>query len=207
MTRPAWESQADGQDLRSRRSVRMTVIRRWERRDMVAGDAVLVAGRARIMGARSMSRGGSVLVLTTREMNWWQSMQEIVPAVERVWTGVGQSGRQVVRMWRVDQASPEIERCLQTSAPHVDRIVIAAATPTTVRIALLLRMQVKVSAPMISYIHGDATTGFHAFGELVNVLTERDMFVVSCEAEAVAARCSFPNATVRVIPFSLVDEF
>lgn len=153
-----------------------------------------------------MSSDDSILVLTTREKSWWCSMQEVIPAVERVWTGIGQSERENVRMFRVPLA-PEIEQSLQTSASQLKRIVITAVTPGTVRIALLLRLQMKVAAPMIIYISGDSTEGFHAFGALADVLTERDMFVVSCEAEAVATRCCFPNAQVIVIPFPLVDQF
>jgi glycosyltransferase involved in cell wall biosynthesis len=153
-----------------------------------------------------VSKDDSILVLTTRENSWWLSMQELIPAIERVWTGIGQSSREDVRMFRVPLA-PEIEQRLRTSASQLKRIVIAVATPGTVKIALLLRLQMKVAAPMIIYSYGDATDGFHFFGALANVLTEADMFVVSCEAEAVAFRCCFPNAQVSVIPIPLVDQF
>lgn len=148
----------------------------------------------------------SILVLTTREKSWWWSMQEVIPAIEGVWTSIGQSKRENVRMLCVP-LTPEIEQRLQTSASQLKRIVITAVTPETVKIALLLRLQMKVDAPMIIYIFGDSTEGFHAFGALPNVLTERDMFVVSSEAEAVATRCSFPSAEVSVIPIPLVDQF
>lgn len=153
-----------------------------------------------------MSKDDSILVLTTREKSWWWSMQEVIPAIERVWTGIGQFSREGIRMLCVPLA-PEDEQCIQTSAPQLKRIVITAVTPGTVRAALFLRLQMKVPAPMIIYIFGDSTEGFHAFGDLLDVLTERDIFVVSCEAEAVATRCSFPNARVGVIPIPLVDQF
>lgn len=148
----------------------------------------------------------SILVLTTREKAWWWSMEEVLPTVERVWTGIGQSRRENVRMLCVPLA-PEIEQRLQTSASHLKRIVITAVTPGTVKIALLLRQQMKVDTPMILYLYGDATEGLHAFGALADVLTERDTFVVSSEADAVATRCCVPNAQVNVIPFPLVDQF
>lgn len=148
----------------------------------------------------------SILVLTTREKSWWWSLQEIIPAIERVWTGIGRSKRENVRILCVPLA-PEIEQRLQASASQLKRIVITSVTPGTVRTALLLRLQMNVVAPMIIYISGDSTEGFHAFGDLANVLTERDMFVVSCEAEAVATRRCFPNAQVSVIPFPLVGQF
>src|SRR5262245_5138896 len=119
-------------------------------------------------------------------------MQEIIPAIDRIWTGIGQSKRENVRMLCVPLA-PETEPRLQTAASQVKRIVITSATAETVRIAQLLRLQIKVAASMVIYISGDPTEGFHSFGTLANVLTESDMFVASCEAEAVATRCCFPN--------------
>lgn len=153
-----------------------------------------------------MSKDESILVLTTRENTWWLSMQEVIPAIERVWTGIGQSSREDVRMFRVSLA-PEIEQRFRTSSPQLKRIVLTVATPGTVKIALLLRLQMNVTTPIIIYIYGDATDGFYFFGDLANALTEADMFVVSCEAEAIAVRCCFPNAQVSVIPIPLVDQF
>jgi glycosyltransferase involved in cell wall biosynthesis len=148
----------------------------------------------------------SILVLTTRENSWWLSMQEVIPAVERVWAGIGESGLADVLMFRVPLA-PEVEQRLRVSAAQLKRIVVTVAMPGTVEIALLLRLKMKVAAPMIIYVYGDATDGFHFFGGLVNVLTEADMLVVSCESEAVAVRRCFPNAQVSVIPIPLVDQF
>jgi glycosyltransferase involved in cell wall biosynthesis len=153
-----------------------------------------------------VSSGESILVLTTREKGWWWSLQEIIPAIERVWTGIGRSKRENVRILCVP-LPPDIELGLQTSASRLKRIVITSVTPGTVRAALLLRSQMKAAAPMVLYVHGDSTEGFHAFGELANALTERDVFVVSCAAEAIATRYSFPNAQACVIPFPLVDQF
>jgi glycosyltransferase involved in cell wall biosynthesis len=151
-------------------------------------------------------RDGDILVLTTHEMDYWLSFQEIVPALERVWARIGQSGREAVRMLSVPLA-PETEQLLLTFSSRVKRIVMTAATPGTVRTALLLRTQMNVSAPMIIYIYGDATEGLHKFGDLANVLTESDVFIVSAEVEAAAFRCCFPNARVSVIPLPLVDHF
>lgn len=153
-----------------------------------------------------MSSDDSIVVLTTREKSWWWSMEEVLPTIERVWTGIGQSKRENVRMLCVPLA-PEIEQRLQATASHVKRIVITAVTPGTVRVALLLRLRAKAATPMVLYLFGDATEGLHAFGDLANVLTEQDMFVVSSEADAAATRCCLPNAQVRVIPFALVDQF
>ena len=138
-----------------------------------------------------MPKNDTILVLTTREYDWWLSLQEIIPAIDRVWCKIGESGRKNIRMLRVP-LTQGIEQDRLASNTDVERIVLTAATPETVRTTLLLRRDLKVAAPLIIHIQGDTTDGFRAFGGLVGVLTERDTFVVSCEAEAVAARCSFP---------------
>lgn len=158
-----------------------------------------------LYGRHVLSDDG-ILVVTTQEKGWWLSLQEVIPAIEQVWTGIGRSGRENVRMVHAP-LTPELEQHLRTSTSQLKRIVLTVATPTTVEIALLLRLRLKVAAPMIVYISGDSTEGFHAFGGLTDVLTESDLLVVSSEAEAIATRCSFPDAQVCVIPFPLVDQF
>ncbi len=147
-----------------------------------------------------------ILVLTTREKNWWWSLQEVIPAIERVWIAIGRSRRRNVRLLCVPLA-PEIERSLHLSAPLLKYIVITVVTPGTTKVALFLRLQMSVAVPMIIYIFGDATEGLHAFEGIADVLTEMDMFVVSCEAEAVAFRSCFPRARIIVIPFPLLNQF
>ena len=153
-----------------------------------------------------MPTSDGVLVLTTREKEWWWSLQEIIPAIERVWSGIGRREREAVRTLCVPLPS-EIEQRLPDFAAKLTRVVLTTVTPGTVKVALLLRSQLKVLAPMTVYVHGDSTEGFHAFGALSDVLTEQDTFVVSCEAEAIATRRCFPRARVELIPFPLVDQF
>jgi len=138
-----------------------------------------------------VSRDDGILVLTTREKEWWLSLQEIIPAIDRVWTGIGRSKRENVRTLCVP-LTPELEQDLRATASDLKRIVITAVTPGTVKVALFLRSELKVTAPMTIYMHGDATDGLLSFGGLTDVLTEADTFVVSCEAEAVAKLVSPP---------------
>jgi glycosyltransferase involved in cell wall biosynthesis len=159
-----------------------------------------------MLGILHMSSDDSILVLTTQERIWWWSMQEIIPALEHVWTAIGQSKRENVRILCVP-LEPEVEQRIQACASQPKRIVLTTVTPETERVALLLRLSMKVAAPMIIYLSGDATEGFHSFSILTNVLTERDVFVVCSEADAAATRCCFPSAQVTVIPFPLVDQF
>lgn len=152
-----------------------------------------------------MSHDDSILVLTTRERDWWWSMQEVIPALEGVWSRIGQSTENV-RMLSIPLA-PEIEQSLHTSPPRPKRIVVTSVTAETERIALLLRQQMLVEAPMTIYLCGDSTEGFDSYGELANLLTERDLFIVASEPDAAATRCCFPNAQVVAAPFPLVDQF
>ncbi|GGK43368.1 hypothetical protein GCM10010124_40170 [Pilimelia terevasa] len=153
-----------------------------------------------------MARDDSIVVLTTREREWWWSMQEVVPALEGVWEHIGQSTNETVRMLCVPLAA-EVEESLRAAAPQPNRIVITSVTAETERIALLLRVQLKVDAPMTIYLCGDSTEGFDSFGALVEVLTERDAMIVSSEADAAATRCCFPKAQVFALPFPLIDRF
>lgn len=153
-----------------------------------------------------MPNDDSILVLTTREKDWWWSLQEITRAIEHVWTNIARCEQESVRTLCVP-IPPEIQRSLHATAARVKCIVITNVTPETVQAALLLRTHMTTPVPMILYVQGDSTEGFHAFGELKKALTENDLFVTSCEAEAVATRYCFPKAQVSVIPFPLVDQF
>lgn len=146
------------------------------------------------------------LVLTTREKDWWWSLQEITRAIENVWANIARFEEQSVRTLCVP-IPPDMERSLEAGVARIKCVVITNVTPATVRVALRLRTQMTTPAPMILYVQGDSTEGFHAYGELKNALTENDLFITSCEAEAFATRCSFPSARVSVIPFPLVDQF
>lgn len=152
-----------------------------------------------------MQSDDSILVLTSRERDWWWSMQEVIPALEGVWTHIGQAGRNV-RMLSIP-LTPEVEQSLHTSPPRPKHIVITTVTAATERIALLLRQQLGIDAPMTIYLCGDSTEGFDSWGELADLLTERDLFIVSSEPDAAATRCCFPNAQVAAAPFPLVDQF
>ncbi len=154
-----------------------------------------------------MSDKDDVLVLTTREKDWWWSLQEIFPAIERVWTSIGRCKPENVRVLCLPLL-PEIKQYVETSTSTLKFVVLAAVTPQIVEIALLLRSRMQVDVPMIIYVHGgNSTEGFEAFGELSSVLTEQDVFVVAPESEANATRLCFPEAQIKVIPFPLVSQY
>ncbi|MFI8326880.1 glycosyltransferase [Streptomyces sp. NPDC085529] len=134
------------------------------------------------------------------------SLQEMIPAIERVWDRIGRSERKTVSTVCVP-LPPERERRLHARASRLERIVLTTVTPGTVQAALRLRARGEEPAPMTLYVHGDGPEGFEAFGALTEVLTERDTFVVTCEAEATTVRACFPNDQVELIPFPLVDLF
>lgn len=153
-----------------------------------------------------MSNDDGIIVLTTREKDWWLSLQEVVPAIERIWDGIGRSEQKTVSTLCVP-LPPESEQRLHARASRFERIVLTTVTPGTVKAALLLRSKMEVPAPMTLYMFGDGTDGFEAFGAFADVLTERDTFVVTCEAEAITVRSCFPKAQLELIPFPLVDQF
>jgi hypothetical protein len=56
---------------------------------------------------------------------------------------------------------------------------------------MVLRRDMRVTAPIVVYSRGDVTTGFQAFGELAGVMTSADQLVVACAAEVAIARHLF----------------
>ncbi|MFD6874600.1 MULTISPECIES: glycosyltransferase [unclassified Streptomyces] len=153
-----------------------------------------------------MSSNEGIVVLTTREKEWWLSLQEIIPAIERVWDRIGRAERQTVSTFCVP-LPPAMEERLRARAARVERVVLTTVTPGTVKAALSLRAEAEEPAPMTLYVHGDGPEGFEAFGALADLLTERDTFVVTCEAEAATVRACLPKARIEQIPFPLVDLF
>ena len=148
----------------------------------------------------------SIVVITSRERNWWWAMQEIIPAIDSVWAGIGDSKFEDVCILCVPLEN-ETKQRLNECVSKPKRIVMTTVTPETEKVALHLRSQLQLDTPMIVYLSGDATEGLHSFGILANNFTQNDVFVVASEADAAATRCSFPDAQVSVIPFPLVDKF
>lgn len=62
-----------------------------------------------------MSNHDDVLVLTTREKDWWWSMQEIFPSIERVWADIGRFQPENVRTLCVP-VLPEIQQEVEAAA-------------------------------------------------------------------------------------------
>lgn len=146
----------------------------------------------------------SILVLTTREKDWWWSLQEVIPAIENVWTRLSATRDETIHIAALP-LSAEDEALI--AATRWARVVITVTTSDTVRIALDLRERLGAAAQFILYVSGDSTEGFHAFGDLAGAVTERDLLIVSSEAEGAATRLCFPRARVAVLPFPLVDQF
>lgn len=154
-----------------------------------------------------MKKLEEVIVLTTREYEHWASMQEIVPAIERVWGHLLLAGKAKVESFRTDLAAEHRQLVRRGTASAPDLIVVVAATASSVRTLVHLRTQVWRGTRAAIYIHGDATTGFEALRDFKTLLRKSDSFIVSCEAEAAATKISYPDASTVISPFALQPGF
>jgi glycosyltransferase involved in cell wall biosynthesis len=132
-------------------------------------------------------------------------MQEIIPAIEKVWERVGLSKSAQVKIADVSNAKSPLIKKLTEFARKADYIVATASTPSVMRVMTHLRKN-GITKPFLIYVHGDATSGFLAFQDLKDLLIQKDAFLVSCEADAAAVRYSFKNPNVVLLPFPLADE-
>ena len=151
-----------------------------------------------------MAPDQDIVVLTTRERDWWWSMQEVVPALENVWARMAEAPGMRVSFLRVPLAQQVVDS-LRRSNPGT--VVVTSITAETERVALMLRDRPGASTRFIIYLCGDSTEGFDSFGRLADLLTAHDTLIVSSAADADATRRCYPGAHVVVAPFPLVDQF
>ncbi|MBY0470982.1 glycosyltransferase [bacterium] len=143
------------------------------------------------------------VVLTSKENFIWESMQEIVPFIEKNWVD-SQSDRHEVRVVDVDQTPfPEI----LSTVFCADNIVLSCFTLKLAKIALVARQTLGVEARFFIYLHNQATIGCWPLREWGpgNILLSRDVFVSSCTRDAVTLGLSVENARVEVLPFSFLN--
>ena len=70
-----------------------------------------------------MSKSENILVLTTREYDYWASMQEILPALEGVWEAVGTVEQNRIEFLHVDAVENAIDG-IQSSLAAITRVVL-----------------------------------------------------------------------------------
>lgn len=128
-------------------------------------------------------------------------MQEIIPAIEKVWSKAAEKvGYKVVMFTAEDQSiSSEIKRELL----NIDAVFITAFNVFVAQKLVLLRKHMFIDAPWIFQLHNQATVGlwplFHwGMGELLNT---QDRFISTCSRDAQCFEALFENSKADIIPF------
>ena len=149
-----------------------------------------------------------VLVLTSTDNFSWWSMQEIIPAIEKVWEKIGEHKDYEVTVTDVSgvKVPGQFFDVVARYAKTCDYIVATASTPSVMKAVYQLRVVRNFEGPVFFYVHGDATSGFLGLADVKKRLIQKDAFIVSCEADAEAVRCSYKNPNIIVLPFPLCDE-
>jgi len=144
----------------------------------------------------------NTLVLTSAENFVWQSMQEIIPSLERTWLKSGRKNGHFVERVNVDESPLS---SYMAKALAAENIVLTCFNHKLARTAVHLRKTLSVEARFFIYLHNQATIGcwpFHHWG-LGEVLREDDVFISSCTRDQEAFSLCFKNASSRLLPFTL----
>lgn len=125
-------------------------------------------------------------------------MQEIIPFLVGTWKELDSEHTEIVD---VDETSMKSYFKAMMTA---DQIILTCFTPSLYRAAAFIRSEVNNSAQFIIHLHNQATIGCwplrHWGGK--ELFRESDVFVSSCQRDAACLKISYPEATVKVVPFS-----
>lgn len=149
------------------------------------------------------SKLGPTLVIRFNSTFSWLSHQEIIPALERAWLASANGEHRV----EVVDASRESIVSIVPRALAASRLVFpdfTLASGAVTALVRLLRESMGCATPCLFHLHGDASRAGETLEGLWPLLTLRDTFLVSSEAERRTLRLCFPRARVRVVPFPLV---
>ncbi|MCY4524403.1 MAG: hypothetical protein OXB84_06665, partial [Halobacteriovoraceae bacterium] len=105
-----------------------------------------------------------------------------------------------IKIVNADKTKP-IELIKDASSANL--ICLLSLNPMIVNSLFFLRKKLLINCPFLIYLYGNASRGcfyFHLYG-LNKILSSRDCFIASCEAEARALNLCYKNALVKVIPF------
>jgi glycosyltransferase involved in cell wall biosynthesis len=128
----------------------------------------------------------------------WQSLREILPAIERSWSFSQKRPVQILRPRSPAEGLQLLNRFLDAHA-----IIFTSINSTHADMIRLMRRHFGVRVPMILHLHGDATNGAVALEGIDENLRSSDLFIVSCKAEKLALQKCFKRARVKIIPFAL----
>lgn len=140
-----------------------------------------------------------ILVLTSKENFVWQSMQEIIPYIEKTWTAVADDYTKV-QILNVDSVSAQQ---LMSQVLDTQIIVLTCFNLKICKTAYFIRNQLKLDINFIIYVHNMATIAFWPFRRYANELPfkKNDLFITSCSNDEKNLLGIFKNPQILKIPF------
>lgn len=142
-----------------------------------------------------------VLILTTRQNHVWTSMQEIIPSLEYLWSGIDGVDSEVLNVDNVATGD------LLSKVLSADKFVVTAFNLKITRAIEIIRKSIKHTGEIYFYVHNMATIGawpLEAWG-VNKLLTTNDRFIVTCENDINSMKLCYENANVLLHPFFIPD--
>lgn len=137
-----------------------------------------------------------IAIITTKQNYVWQSMQEVIPAIEKCW-------ELSADISRVINADIEPLREHIKFLMSCDALIITAFNETISRFIINVRKNLNLQIPMVLHLYGHATIACwpeHRFGAL-ECFNKGDAFIGTCEGDLKCMQQIFLNAHTYNIPY------
>lgn len=143
------------------------------------------------------------LVITPWERLKWESFNEIIPALAKSWAASASGYRHIVRV-RARPALNDVR--LLAEFKRVNLVAFTTFLPAQSRLIFLARKLFNVAPHFIIHLHGEATVGCLQLAGINSALNNRDLFLMSCQAEQRALSLCYKNARSQVLPYPIAEK-
>lgn len=143
-----------------------------------------------------------VLILTSRQNFVWTSMEEIITWIENSWVKWSESHYVNFELINIDETS---FKDIAKMAFNADKIIITCFNLKMANVLAGLRGKLSLNTPWVFYLHGLASFGCWPLyrWEVGTLLTNKDVFVASCNRDLNQVSVIFPDIKTFIAPFSL----
>ena len=155
--------------------------------------------------AGKSERTETTVVVSSQQKHTWQSMGEIVPAIEKAWAASASPNHAVKFLLNTNLYGLNARIA---SLRGADRVVFTSFRLDFERqawVMSLFRHYLNKSVPFLIHLHGDGATGLTELMTVSDVLRNSDIFIAACSADLRALRHCLPQVSTRVVPFALAD--
>lgn len=138
-------------------------------------------------------------ILTSQKNYSWQSMQEIIPFIEKVWLA-SSSENHIVELINIDEVS-----IIKNTKKLIDfdNIVMTCFTVEMAIGVSTIRSKLNLNFRLFFYVHGMASICFWPLTQwkLGNYLNSNDCLVITCEGDRKLIQKAYPAIDVMKHPF------